>query len=63
LMAAPFGVGLAVWGDAGLYHSGAPLAAEATPAMLSIVILMIPASFGIEQAAALKHRFHGADGD
>jgi hypothetical protein len=25
-----------------------------TPAMLSIVILMIPASFGIEQAAALK---------
>ena len=55
LMAAPFGLGLAALGGMLGYsiqkHHWGP---RQTPAMLSIVILMIPASFGIEQAAALR---------
>jgi len=55
LMAAPFGVGLAGLGGMLGYmiqaHHWRP---KQTPAMLSIVILLIPATFGIEHAAALQ---------
>jgi len=55
LMAAPFALGLAGLGGMLGYtiqaHHWRP---KQTPAMLSIVILMIPASFGIEHAAALQ---------
>jgi uncharacterized membrane protein YhaH (DUF805 family) len=55
LMAAPFALGLAVLGGALGYmiqaHHWRP---KQTPAMLSMLILMIPASFGIEHAAALR---------
>ncbi len=54
LMAAPFALGLAALGGMLGYtiqaHHWRP---KQTPAMLSIVMLMIPASFGIEHAAAL----------
>ncbi|PYT42805.1 MAG: hypothetical protein DMG45_08550 [Acidobacteria bacterium] len=55
LMAAPFALGLAALGGMLGYtiqaHHWRP---KQTPAMLSIVILLIPASFGIEHAAALQ---------
>jgi uncharacterized membrane protein YhaH (DUF805 family) len=55
LMAAPFALGLAALGGMLGYtiqaHHWRP---KQTPAMLSIVLLMIPASFGIEHAAALQ---------
>jgi uncharacterized membrane protein YhaH (DUF805 family) len=55
LMAAPFALGLAALGGMLGYtiqaHHWRP---NQTPAMLSIVILMIPVSFGVEQAAALQ---------
>ena len=55
LMAAPFGVGLAGLGGMLGYtiqkHHWGP---KQTPAMLSIVLLLVPASFGIEHAAALQ---------
>jgi uncharacterized membrane protein YhaH (DUF805 family) len=55
LMAAPFALGLAALGGMLGYsiqkHHWVP---KQRPAMLSIVILMIPASFGIEHAAALQ---------
>src|ERR1700682_3831269 len=55
LMAAPFALGLSALGGMLGYtiqaHHWRP---KQTPAMLSIVILMIPASFGIEHAAALQ---------
>jgi uncharacterized membrane protein YhaH (DUF805 family) len=54
LMAAPFALGLAALGGMLGYtiqaHHWRP---KQAPAMLSIVMLMIPASFGIEHAAAL----------
>jgi uncharacterized membrane protein YhaH (DUF805 family) len=55
LMAAPFGVGLAGLGGMLGYtiqkHYWGP---KQTPAMLSIVLLLVPGSFGIEHAAALQ---------
>jgi uncharacterized membrane protein YhaH (DUF805 family) len=55
LMAAPFALGLAALGGMLGYtiqaHHWRP---KQTPAMLSLVILLIPASFGIEHAAALQ---------
>jgi uncharacterized membrane protein YhaH (DUF805 family) len=55
LMAAPFALGLSALGGMLGYtiqaHHWRP---KQTPAMLSVVLLMIPASFGIEHAAALK---------
>jgi uncharacterized membrane protein YhaH (DUF805 family) len=55
LMAAPFGLGLSALGGALGYmiqaHHWRP---KQTPAMLSIVFLIIPATFGIEHVAALK---------
>ena len=55
LMAAPFALGLATVGGMIGYtiqaHHWRP---KQTPAMLSIVFLMIPASFGIEHAAKLQ---------
>ena len=64
LMAAPFALGLAALGGMLGYtiqaHHWRP---KQTPAMLSIVILLIPASFGIEHAAALQPPTSGADGN
>jgi uncharacterized membrane protein YhaH (DUF805 family) len=55
LMAAPFALGLAaVGGMLGYTIQARHWRPKQTPAMLSIVLLMIPASFGIEHAAALK---------
>ena len=54
LMAAPFAIALAALGGALGYMIQAHHWRPQTPAMLSIVILMIPASFGIEHAAALQ---------
>ena len=55
LMAAPFALGLSTLGGMLGYtiqaHYWRP---KQTPAMLSIVLLMIPASFGIEHAVALR---------
>jgi uncharacterized membrane protein YhaH (DUF805 family) len=55
LMAAPFALGLAALGGMLGYtiqaHHWRP---KQAPAMMSIVILMIPATFGIERAAALQ---------
>jgi len=55
LMAAPFALGLSALGGMLGYtiqsHYWRP---KQTPAMLSVVLLLIPASFGIEHAAALK---------
>jgi uncharacterized membrane protein YhaH (DUF805 family) len=55
LMAAPFALGLSALGGMLGYtiqaHHWRP---KQTPAMMSIVLLMIPASFGIEHAAALQ---------
>jgi len=55
LMAAPFALGLAALGGMLGYtiqaHHWRP---KQTPAMLSIVILLIPATFGIERTAALQ---------
>ncbi len=55
LMAAPFGVGLAGLGGMLGYmiqkHHWGP---KQTPTMLSIVLLFVPVSFGIEHAAALQ---------
>jgi uncharacterized membrane protein YhaH (DUF805 family) len=55
LMAAPFALGLSALGGMLGYtiqaHHWRP---KQTPAMLSIVLLLIPASFGIEHAAALR---------
>jgi uncharacterized membrane protein YhaH (DUF805 family) len=55
LMAAPFAAGLAGLGGMLGYtiqaHHWRP---KQTPAMLSIILLMVPASFGIEHAAALR---------
>jgi hypothetical protein len=55
LMAAPFALGLSALGGMLGYtiqaHHWRP---KQTPAMLSIVILMVPATFGIERAAALQ---------
>ena len=55
LMAAPFALGLSTLGGMLGYtiqaHYWRP---RQTPAMLSIVLLMIPASFGIEHAVALR---------
>jgi uncharacterized membrane protein YhaH (DUF805 family) len=55
LMAAPFALGLSTLGGMLGYtiqaHYWRP---KQTPAMLSVVLLMIPASFGIEHAAALQ---------
>jgi uncharacterized membrane protein YhaH (DUF805 family) len=55
LMAAPFALGLAALGGMLGYtiqaHHWRP---KQTPAMLSIVLFIIPASFGIEHAAALQ---------
>src|SRR5262249_16923417 len=54
LMAAPFALGLAALGGALGYaiqaHHWRP---RQTPAMFSIVLLLLPASFGVERAAAL----------
>ncbi len=55
LMAAPFALGLsALGGMLGYTIQARHWRPKQTPAMLSIVILMIPASFGIEHAAALQ---------
>ena len=55
LMAAPFALGLsALGGILGYTIQVRHWRPKQTPAMLSIVILMIPASFGIEHAAALQ---------
>jgi uncharacterized membrane protein YhaH (DUF805 family) len=55
LMAAPFAVALAALGGAlGYVIQAQHWRPKQSPAMLSIVILMIPASFGIERAAALR---------
>jgi uncharacterized membrane protein YhaH (DUF805 family) len=55
LMAAPFALGLAALGGMlGYTIQTRHWRPKQTPAMLSIVILMIPASFGIEHAAALQ---------
>jgi len=55
LMAAPFALGLSALGGMLGYtiqaHYWRP---RQTPAMLSIVLLLVPASFGIEHAVALK---------
>ena len=55
LMAAPFALGLAALGGMLGYtiqkHHWGP---QQRPAMLSIVLLLVPASFGIEHAAALQ---------
>jgi uncharacterized membrane protein YhaH (DUF805 family) len=55
LMAAPFALGLAALGGMLGYtiqkHHWGP---QQRPAMLSIVLLLVPASFGIERAAALQ---------
>jgi uncharacterized membrane protein YhaH (DUF805 family) len=55
LMAAPFAIGLAGLGGMLGYtiqaHHWRP---KQTPAMLSIVLLLVPVSFGIEHAAALQ---------
>ncbi len=55
LMTAPFALGLAALGGALGYmiqaHHWRP---KQVPAVLSIVILLVPASFGVERAAALK---------
>ena len=55
LMAAPFALGLAALGGMLGYtiqkHHWAP---KQRPAMLSIVLLLVPASFGIEHAVALR---------
>jgi uncharacterized membrane protein YhaH (DUF805 family) len=55
MMAAPFALGLAALGGALGYTVQARYwQPKQSPAMLSIVILLIPASFGIERAAALR---------
>ncbi len=54
LMAAPFALGLSALGGMLGYTIQAHYWRPQTPAMLSIILLMIPASFGIERAAALK---------
>src|SRR6266403_1817895 len=55
LMAAPFALGLsALGGMLGYTIQVRHWRPKQTPEMLSIVILMIPASFGIEHAAALQ---------
>jgi len=55
LMAAPFALGLAALGGALGYaiqaHHWGP---RQTPAMFSIVLLLVPVSFGVEHAAALR---------
>ena len=55
LMAAPFALGLAALGGMLGYsiqkHHWGP---KQTPVMLSIILLLVPASFGIEHAAALQ---------
>jgi uncharacterized membrane protein YhaH (DUF805 family) len=55
LMAAPFALGLAALGGSLAYviqaHHWRP---TQTPTMLSLVILLVPASFGVEHAAALR---------
>jgi len=55
LMAAPFGVGLAgLGGMLGYSIQKNHWGPKQTPAMLSAVLLLVPASFGIEHAAALQ---------
>ena len=55
LMAAPFALGLAALGGLiGYTIQDRHWGAEQRPAMLSIVLLMVPVSFGIEHAAALR---------
>lgn len=55
LMAAPFALGLAALGGSLGYviqaHHWRP---KQTPAMFSLLILLVPASFGVEHAAALR---------
>jgi hypothetical protein len=54
VMAAPFALGLAGLGGALGYMIQAHHRKPQTPAMVSLVILMIPMSFGIEHAAHLR---------
>jgi uncharacterized membrane protein YhaH (DUF805 family) len=55
LMAAPFAIALAaVGGMIGYSIQDRYWGAEGKPAVLSIVLLLVPASFGIEHAAALQ---------
>jgi uncharacterized membrane protein YhaH (DUF805 family) len=54
LMAAPFAVALAALGGALGYAIQARHWRPQTPVLFSILILLIPASFGVERAAALR---------
>jgi len=55
LMAAPFALGLAILGGAlGYTIQERHWRPRQSPAMLSLILLAVPASFGIEHAAALK---------
>jgi uncharacterized membrane protein YhaH (DUF805 family) len=55
LMAAPFGIALAgLGGMLGYMIQTRHWRPKQTPAMLSVVLLLVPASFGIEHAAALQ---------
>jgi hypothetical protein len=55
LMAAPFGLGLSALGGAlGYTIQARHWRPKQSPAIFSIVILLIPASFGIERTAALR---------
>jgi len=54
LMAAPFAVALAALGGALGYAIQARHWRPQTPALFSILILLVPASFGVERAAALR---------
>ncbi|HKW34919.1 MAG TPA: DUF805 domain-containing protein [Candidatus Acidoferrum sp.] len=55
LMAAPFAVALAALGGAlGYAIQARHWRPKQSPAMLSILILLVPASFGVERAAALR---------
>jgi len=64
LMAAPFTLGWRRWAEcSGTQFKSITGCRNRRPAMLSIVLLLVPASFGIEHAPRCSLSVPGADGD